>query len=72
MVHEGDHQVEVSGDSITVTGPNYAVTYKKWADQPNLVMTYASFDLAGRTAHKFRARAWQLANDKARELGWIV
>ena len=24
------------------------------------------------TLGEFRARAWQLANDKARELGWIV
>jgi hypothetical protein len=22
--------------------------------------------------HEFKARAWQAANDKARELGWIV
>jgi hypothetical protein len=45
---------------------------RKWADQPNLVMTYASVDLALRTAFEFKARAWVAATHKARELGWIV
>jgi hypothetical protein len=47
------------------------VIYRKWADQPNLVMTYASFDLALRTAFEFKACAWVAATHKARELGWI-
>jgi hypothetical protein len=66
--------VEVQGDEITVTEPgtDYAVIYKKWIDQPNLVMTCASFDLTMRAAFEFRARAGIAANDKARKLGWIV
>jgi hypothetical protein len=63
----------VDGGDITVTGQGtYTVTYKKWADLPHLVLTYSSFDLTTRAASEFRARAWKLANDKARELGWIV
>jgi hypothetical protein len=66
--------VKVDGDDITVTGHDtqYTVTYKKWADLPHLVLTYSSFDLTTRAASEFRTRAWTAANDKARELGWVV
>jgi hypothetical protein len=61
--------------SVTLQGTSYAVTYFKrrgsagpfakdivHKDDPRIPMTSAEF-LAG---------AWNLANDKARELGWIV
>jgi hypothetical protein len=69
-----DLRVEAQDDEITVTEPgtDLTVMYKKWADQPNLVMTHASFDPTLRTTFEFKARAWIAANDKARELGWIV
>ena len=64
----------MDGADITVTGggTDYALTYKKWPDLPHLVMRYSSFDLTTRAASEFRARGSKLANDKARELGWIV
>ncbi len=70
-----DLHVRVQGGDITVTlpGTDYTVTYKQWTALGHLVMTYSSFDLHLTTpsVSKFRARAWQAANDKARELGWI-
>jgi hypothetical protein len=69
--------VRVAGNDILVTlkGTSYAVTYFKrrgsagpfakdivHKDDPRIPMTSAEF-LAG---------AWNFANDKARELGWIV
>jgi hypothetical protein len=62
----------VRGD-ITVTLPGNTVTYKQWTALGHLVMNYSSFDLHLPTpsVSKFRARAWQAANDKTRELGWI-
>jgi len=72
-----DLHVEVPGDCIIVTlpGSGYSVTYYKVADGPELVAEWHS----GRTEHgapmtqaEFHARAWKAANDKARELGWIV
>jgi hypothetical protein len=65
----GSLHVEVSGDEIIVTqhGSKFRVVYRKFEDQPQLVVK--------RTPHgnyNFLARAWQAANDKARELRWIA
>ena len=64
--------VAVVDDVITVTmpGTRYSVTYRK-GDEPWLLVSdgYVDRDFPSRT---FRARAWTAANDKARELGWIV
>jgi hypothetical protein len=72
-----DHlHVEIRGGDIVVTLPEtiFMVTYFKpagtshliarpnWTDDPD-----ASIELGD-----FLARAWKLANAKARELGWIV
>jgi hypothetical protein len=66
----------VDGDIIvTMPGTDYAVTYYKPAKSPAL--------LAKRIADKddpradlslsdFLSAAWHLANQKARELGWIL
>jgi hypothetical protein len=66
----------VGGDIIvTMPGTDYAVTYYKPAKSPAL--------LAKRIADKddpradlslsdFLSAAWHLANQKARELGWIL
>ena len=72
-----DLHVEVHDGEIAVTLPHtdFAVTYHRLATDPFL---YAKdFPLMGdpRSAMsqaEFHARAWKLANDKARELGWIV
>jgi hypothetical protein len=40
---------------------------------PELVATFVQTDeLASTSRTEFLARSWRLANDKARELGWIV
>ena len=78
MENEGDNDfpihVVVVDDAITVTmpGTRYSVTYRK-ADEPWLIASdsYEDLDFPSRK-HTFRARAWTAANDKARELGWIV
>ena len=69
--------VRVKGKELLVTlpGTSYAVTYFKRdgsfgllakdivnEDDPRLPLTAA----------QFLAKAWKLANEKARELGWIV
>ena len=70
--------VEVQGDDIIVTlpGPSYVVTYYRAAAFPQQLLTKSH---SGREAQgapmtqaEFHARAWKAANDKARELGWIV
>ena len=60
---------------ITMPGTNYQVTFRQLADGPGLS---ASHNIrrddrdAPITRAEFLARAWRIANDKARELGWIV
>jgi hypothetical protein len=70
----GDLEVTVENGSIIVTmaGTRYSTTYRK-GDEPWLLVSdiredpnYLSYKFT------FRARAWTAANDKARELGWIV
>jgi hypothetical protein len=70
--------VEVQGDDIIVTlpGTSYVVTYYRAAAFPQQLLTKSH---SGREAQgapmtqaEFHARARKAANDKARELGWIV
>jgi hypothetical protein len=74
----GDLHVEVQGGDIVVSlpGSSYAVTYYRAAAFPQQLLTKSH---SGRwdqgapiTTAEFHARAWKAANDKARELGWIV
>ena len=63
-------EVEVDGDLIIVSEPEalFVAIYAKPAALPQLILRKRTesddYDLF--------ARAWQAANDKARELGWIV
>lgn len=77
MSDERDLHVEVQGGEIIVTlpGTSYRVVYCRPTSTPGLMAKYHS----GRREHgspmteaEFHARAWAAANDKARELGWIV
>ena len=77
LLLRGNLRIEVRDDEIVVTlpGTSYRAVYHKPADKPGLIATFRS----GRweqgtsmTRAEFHARAWKLANDKARELGWIV
>ena len=78
MEKEGDNgftiHVAVVDDAIVVTmpGTGYSVTYRK-GDDPWLLASDSYYDPAFPSRkHTFRARAYTAANDKARELGWIV
>ena len=71
--------VVVDGTSIIVTmlGGDFSVTYQKEFGSPFLELTHASITASGpaptnEAIHQFRARAFQAAVEKARELGWIV
>jgi len=65
----GSLRVEVSSEEIIVTqrGSKFRVVYRKSHDQPQLVVKGTPHG-----NYNFLARAWQAANDKARELGWNV
>ncbi len=72
-----DLHLEVVDDEIIVTlpGTNYTVTYFKPDRSPQLLARGIAEKDDPRTAmslSEFLARAWKLANAKARELGWIV
>jgi len=67
-------QVSVVDDAIVVTmpGPAYAVTYRK-RDEPWLLASDIRDDKNSPISRwTFRAQAWTAANEKARELRWIV
>jgi hypothetical protein len=67
--------VVLEADTIVVTmpGTSYSITYRKLHDAPWLVASDVSDDPDSPiNKYTFRARAWIAANDKARELGWIV
>jgi hypothetical protein len=77
MAGTDDLHVEVRGLDIIVTmpGTKHRVTFQQPADGRQLIPKPEHIP-----AHKegsisreaFIARAWETANDKARELGWIV
>jgi hypothetical protein len=70
-------RLEVIGDEIIVILPatSYGVVYYKPANAPQLLAkNFLSKNDSGApmTQAEFLGRAWQAANAKARELGWIV
>ena len=67
-------ELEVRGDTIVVMmpGTRFSVTYRMLED-PQLWSDLVLDDQdATITRAEFLARGWKAANDKARELGWIV
>jgi hypothetical protein len=61
-------QVDEREGDLIVTSGDFCAIYFRPSDQPQLI-------LRRRTQtddHELLAQAWQAANDKARELGWIV
>ena len=56
-----------NGDIIVGTSDFHAVYYKP-SNEPQLVLRRRS----DTNDHELLAQAWQAANAKARELGWIV
>jgi hypothetical protein len=72
-----DIHLDVRGGDIIVDlpGTSYTVTYHKPAVSPQLLAAYLPGENDPRTEltqAEFLARARRLANDKARELDWIV
>ena len=69
--------VLVAGNDIVITlmGTSYSVTYFKRKNSPGLFakdITLKDDPHIPMTSAEFLTGAWKLANDKARELGWIV
>jgi hypothetical protein len=61
-------QVEVAGPNLIVSGGGFCAVYCKSSDQPQLILR-----LRTKTDdYELLARAWMVANAKAREFGWIV
>ena len=68
-------RVEVKDDDIVITlpGTTFRVIYRKPDEAPGLVAYGVRGDEdAGVSQIDFLACAWRVANDKAKELGWIV
>jgi hypothetical protein len=67
-------RVETTDENVIVTlpGTNCMVEYRKSAQAPGLALCRAQDD-AKAPIHEihFLARAWQLAIEKAKELGWL-
>jgi len=68
--------IKVKGEELVVTlpGTDYAVTYFKRSGAFLIAKDIANEDdprLPQRTSAQFLSKAWKLANEKARELGWI-
>jgi hypothetical protein len=77
MPAKSELRVQVIDDEIIVTRPGslYSVTYYKPERSPQLIAKRIADrdDLRIKmTLSEFLAEAWRLANEKARELGWIV
>jgi hypothetical protein len=69
--------VLVSGNDIIITllGTRYSVTYFKQRGSPGLFakdIMNEDDPRVSMTSAEFLARAWKLANEKARELSWIA
>jgi hypothetical protein len=68
--------VELDRDEIVVTKPDtdMMTAYRKAPDRPNLVLTRSWLEptVSSPAISEFRAKAFQAAIAKARELGWIV
>ena len=70
-------EVLVSGNDIVITlmGTSYSVTYFKRKNSPGLFakdITLKDDPHIPMTSAEFLTGAWKLANDKARDLGWIA
>jgi hypothetical protein len=60
---------------VTLPGTRYAVTYYKPANSRQLHGKHFPEEVDRRSPISqaaFVGKAWKVANDKARELGWIV
>jgi hypothetical protein len=74
-IHGLHVEVQQGGLIVSLPGTYYTVTYHKPGKSPQLVAkSYPRKDnpRSALTSGEFLVQAWKLANDKARELGWIA
>ena len=66
--------IEVRDDEMIVTlpGTNYVATYYRATARELLAKSSSGQESDGAMTQAGSGRAWKAANDKARELGWIV
>ena len=71
-----DLHVKFDGQEIIVTRPgtNMMTAYRNAPDRANLVLTRSCLEptVSSQKIREFRAKAFQVAIAKAREVGWIV
>jgi hypothetical protein len=77
MTEPGQLWINVVDDEIIVALPcsTYRATYCKPAESSHLNLNDLSFEIGPRapmTLGVFLGHAWKAANDRARELGWII
>jgi hypothetical protein len=68
-------KVDVEGDLLVASllGTSYRAIYFISRDQLKLIQSSSLVDKEAATTHReFEALAWEAANKKARELGWIA
>jgi hypothetical protein len=68
-------RVEVDGDDIVILlpGTQFRATYQREQNSQGLVVrSWRNSPGSGVSQEDFLARAWRVANDKARELGWCT
>ena len=73
--HDLHVEVVVGDIIVTLPGTSYAARYYKPANCPQLRGKYFPLHVDRRSPISqatFVGKAWKLANDKARELGWIA
>ena len=64
--------VEDNAIIVTLPGTSFCVVYRKGAEPWLLASDIRDDPNSPISRFTFRAQAWTAANDKARELGWIV
>jgi hypothetical protein len=59
---------------VNLPGTRFTITFRKDPASPNLIeqTEWTQADPEAGSLALFRARAWEAADQKARELGWIV
>ena len=75
LVNDPRLNLETLGGAIVISlpGTNYQVTFRRVAEGPGISASHNIIDDADApiTSFEFLERAWRVAKDKARELGWI-
>jgi hypothetical protein len=58
---------------VNLPGTRFSITFRKDPDSPNLIelAEWTQADPEGGSLALFRARAWEAAEEKAREIGWF-